>query len=202
MYASISDNSNTGGTFGALVGLYKTTDSGATWAQLSGVPNYLGGQGWYDDVVVVSPTDANTVFAGGVVNYGAQDYTQLAALIGSTDGGATFNDYSVGQSFIGPHTDLHALTFAANGSRLLDGNDGGVWRLENPYVAQPHGPTQDPNDPNNYLDDSNIQWTDLNSNLATIQFTGIALHPTDSKTAYGGSQDNGTEMTMGDLPWT
>ena len=211
LYTSISDDGSTGGNFGALVGLYKTTNGGAAWTQLAGVPNYLGGQGWYDNVVVVSPTNPNAVFAGGVVNYsdyneydlyGVQDYTHLDTLIGSTDGGATFNDYSVGKSFIGPHTDLHALTFTADGSRLLDGNDGGVWRLENPYATQPHGPTQDPSDPNNFLDDSNILWTDLNSNLGTIQFVGIALHPTDPKTAYGGSQDNGTEKTTGALPWT
>jgi len=198
LYTSISDTGKTGGNFGALVGLYKTTDGGANWAQLSGVPNYLGGQGWYDNAVVVSPTDANTVFAGGVVNYGAQFYNQLATLIGSTDGGVTFHDYSVGQNFIGPHTDLHALTFTADGSKLLDGNDGGVWRLENPNNPNPI-PVQT-NDPNN--NGSNIQWTNLNSNLGTILFVGIALHPTDPKTAYGGSQDNGTEKTTGDLPWT
>ena len=145
LYASISDDGSTGGNFGALVGLYKTTDGGATWAQISGVPNYLGGQGWYDNVVVVSPTNPNTVFAGGVVNYsdyngyhlyGVQDYTHLDTLIGSTDGGATFNDYSVGKSFIGPHTDLHALTFTADGSRLLDGNDGGVLAAGKPLPSR------------------------------------------------------------------
>ena len=197
LYTSISDDGSTGGNFGALVGLYKSTDGGASWTQLAGVPNYLGGQGWYDNVVVVSPTNPNMVFAGGVVNYDANSYNQLAALIGSTDGGVTFNDYSVGQDFIGPHTDLHALTFTADGGKLLDGNDGGVWRLENPNNPNPI-PVQS-GDPNN--NGSNILWTDLNSNLGTLQFTGIALHPTDPKTAYGGSQDNGTEKTTGDLPW-
>ena len=195
LYASIAQTISDGS---GLLGLYKTTDGGANWTQLTAAPNYLGGQGWYDDALVVSPTNPNVVFAGGQVNYGAQTYDQLIALVGSTDGGATFHDSSVGEKYLGPHTDLHALTFTHDGSRLLDGNDGGLWRLENPNNPNPI-PVQFSDIDNN---GSNIQWTDLNTNLDTIQFTGIALHPTDPKTAYGGSQDNGTEMTTGDLPWT
>ena len=35
-------------------------------------------------------------------------------------------------------------------------------------------------------------WTDINGNLNTIQFTGIALDHSNAKIAYGGAQDNGT----------
>ena len=137
-------------------------------------------------MVVVSPTNPNQIFAGGQVNYGGSP-GNLYALAGSQDGGTTFQDYSIGVGNNGPHTDLHALTFTADGTALLDGNDGGVWRLENPSAA---GST------------STTQWTDLNANLGTIQFTGIALHPTDPTIAYGGSQDNGTEKYTGNVAWT
>jgi len=180
---------------GSLLGLYKTTDGGATWVKTA-APDYLGFQGWYDNAIVVSPTNANMVFAGGVVNYSALVYEDLRALVGSLDGGVTFHDYSVGAHYLGPHTDLHALTFTADGGELLDGNDGGVWRLENPSVVPIH------QDDVGTADLGNLQWTDLNTNLDTTQFVGIALHPTDRQTAYGGSQDNGTEKTTGALPWT
>ena len=181
LYASITNSSNS-----SLLGLYKTTDGGNTWAKLTGVPNYLGQQGWYDNAVAVSPTNPNQVFMGGQVNYNGTVGTYYA-LVGSQDGGSTFQDYSLGTDGTGPHTDLHALTFAADGSVLLDGNDGGVWRLENPSTAGGNTTTE---------------WTDLNTTLGTIQFTGIALHPTDPTVAYGGSQDNGTEKYTGSTAWT
>lgn len=166
--------------FGSLLGLYKTTDGGATWTQLTAAPNYLGFQGFYDNAIVVSPTNPNQVFAGGQTYY-------TGALIGSQDGGATFQDYSRGVGYTGPHTDLHALVFTLDGTQLLDGNDGGVWRLETPSAAG--GVTT-------------TQWSNLNANLDTILFNGIALHPTDPAIAYGGSQDNGTEKYTGNLVWT
>src|SRR5262249_36175994 len=66
--------------------------------------------------------------------------------------------------------------------RLLDGNDAGIWRLENADVDA-------------------IQWSDLNTNLQVTTFIGIALDPTDPTIIYGGSQDTGTEKTTGDPAW-
>jgi len=188
IYASIA---NTIANGAGLQGLYVTANGGTTWTQKPAAPNYLGKQGWYDNAIVVSPTNPNVVFAGGQVNYNG-GYGTLFALAGSQDGGATFQDYSIGSGYTGPHTDLHALTFTADGTELFDGNDGGIWRLENPYS----NPGSDGS-----VDLSTCNWSDLNSNLDTVMFTGIALHPTDPKIAYGGSQDNGTEKTTGSLGW-
>lgn len=194
LYVSIPD-ANTQG----LLGLYKSTDSGATFTNLN-APDYLTGQAFYDNAVVVSPTDPNVFFAAGKVNYAAvggfgvvanTDFSNLRTLVGTTDGGATFHEYSLGQNFIGPHTDTHALTFTADG-KVLDGNDGGIWRLENPLVANPTPPASDTD-----ASTANLQWTDINANLNTIQFTGIALDPSNASVAYGGAQDNGTSKLAG-----
>ena len=188
LYASVA-NASTGG----LLGLYRTADGGATWTKKTATPDYLGAQGWYDNTIVVSPTDANRVFAAGVVNYGANNYGEIVGLIVSTDGGNSWTDLSVGKGYQGPHTDHHALAITADG-KLLNGNDGGLWRLENTNQASyviPNGTT----------DNSDIVWTNLNASLTITQFTGIALHPTTDTIAYGGSQDNGTEKYTGSTTW-
>src|SRR5262249_12577650 len=79
-----------------------------------------------------------------------------------------------------PHADHHAMAFDGNG-KLLDGDDGGLFRLESP---------------------SPVQWSDLNGNLNTIQFVGIDVHPTNPNIAIGGSQDNGTDLYTGNPLWT
>jgi len=196
LYASITNNGSVDPTLSdSLLGLYKTTDGGAHWTRLANAPNYLGFQGSYDNSLAVSPTDPNTLYAAGQVNYNAQTYEELTNLVGTHDGGKTFQDYSVGQGYLGPHTDTHALVYTAD-AKLLDGNDGGVWRLDNPQLVDPINQPADGS-----ADISNILWSDINGNLNTIQFTGVALHPTDPKIAFGGSQDNGTEMTTGSLAW-
>jgi photosystem II stability/assembly factor-like uncharacterized protein len=63
---------------------------------------------------------------------------------------------------------------------LLNGNDGGLWRLEDADL---------------------LTWTNLNGNLQITQFVGLALHPTDPNVAYGGTQDTGTVRFEGNLPW-
>lgn len=168
MYASISDSS----TFG-LLGIYKTTDGGVSWSQMKSAPNYMGGQGWYDQVLIVNPTNANIVFAGGQYAYGGSSPN---GFIASTDGGTSWTE--IGNPI---HPDHHAAAFDAAG-RLVEGNDGGVFRLDT-------------------ANNINSNWTNLNSNLNITQFTGIALHPTNVSIAYGGSQDNGTEKYTGSTVW-
>jgi photosystem II stability/assembly factor-like uncharacterized protein len=161
--------------------MMKTTDGGATWIALTKTPNYMGNQGGYNPSLAVDPSNASIIYAGGTNTTGQNQ--KLKGLIESTDGGNSWADISTGTSnMTGPHTDQHAFSFDANG-KLLDSNDGGIWRLDNP-------------------DPKNVAWTDINGNLNTITFTGIALDPTNPNVAYGGSQDNGTEKFTGSLGWT
>jgi hypothetical protein len=176
LYASISTPiSFTGG--GDLLEMEKSTDGGATWTALGNTPNYLNGQGWYDSTLAVDPSNANIVYAGGA----GDQFATGTSFIETTNGGANWTDISnTPNGTNGPHADNHGIGFDANG-KLLVGTDGGIWRLD----AQ-----------------SPVTWTDLNGNLATIQFTGIALDPTNPAIAIGGSQDNGTEKFTGNLGWS
>src|SRR5262249_34947374 len=81
--ASVSDPATDG-----LKYLLLTTDSGATWNNLTAVPNYLGGQGSYDNTVAISPTDPNVIFAAGVTNYSASPPFNM--VVESRDGGNTW----------------------------------------------------------------------------------------------------------------
>jgi hypothetical protein len=155
----------------------RTVNRGGLWTDLTAsVPvNYLGTQGDYDTAIAVHPDDPGAVYVGG------QDFV-LRTLTGLNPT-PMWDDVSGFPGAVGePHVDHHALVFTAGidgmqeSEKLLDGNDGGIWRLEDPYsFSLP------------------LHWTNLNNNLQITQFVGIATHPTDPNTIYGGSQDNGTE---------
>ena len=115
LYASITNGSGYG-----LLGLYRTTDGGATWTLQNSATNYLGGQGWYDNAVTVNPTNPDFVVVGGL-----DIYT-------SSNAGATLTqrtNWSTGTSSNMAHADVHALAY--NGSILYCGSDGGVYKSTN-----------------------------------------------------------------------
>jgi len=159
--------------FGSLGRFVRSDNGGSTFADLTaGTPNYMGGQGWYDTTLAVDPANAAIVYAGGAAG--------TNSIIRSTNSGVSWTGISSGSDGSGPHVDHHAAAFDASG-RYLDGDDGGIFLLDTTSPAH---------------------WTQLNGNLSTIQFQGIAVHPTDVNIAFGGSQDNGTEKYAGTTSWT
>jgi uncharacterized repeat protein (TIGR01451 family) len=156
----------------AVQSVMRSTNGGATFTNVT-PPNYMGAQGWYDTTIIVDPSNPAIVYVAGAA--GAN------SILRSINSGGNWTDIHIGgaPTNTSPHVDHHGIAFDANG-RLLDGDDGGIYRLD---VAAPPG------------------WTDLNGNLQTIQFQGIDLHPTDPNQAIGGSQDNGTELFGGFLVW-
>ena len=169
LYIAAEDNTTTG----HLARFVRSDNAGASFTDLTaGTPNYMGGQGWYDTTLLVDPTSSAIVYAAGQAN--------ANSMLRSTDSGATWTDISHTGVAVQPHADHHGVDFDANG-KLLDGDDGGIYRLADPTV-----PT----------------WANLNGDLNTIQFEGIGLHPTNPNIVIGGSQDNGTELYTGALLWT
>ena len=92
-----------------MEGIYKTTDDGYTWSDVSPPVNYMGAQGWYNNVIAVSPTDPDVVLAGGVT------------LLRTTDGGMTWPEVVDDQL----HVDYHAMQWHPNGLSVWAGHDGG-----------------------------------------------------------------------------
>lgn len=97
---------------GNLLGVYRSTDGGATWNLRANSPNIPNGQGWYNLSLAVDPNDVDTVIAGGV------------QLFRSTDGGQTYG--VVGGNV---HVDHHVATYEpGSNSNVWVGSDGGLWR--------------------------------------------------------------------------
>ncbi len=183
IYAAVADSSLVSSD---MLAMLKSTDGGTTWTQLSNTPDFCAGQCWYDIAIAVHPTNANFVVVGG-----SAFTNNSSTLFRSTDGGATWtsggsDDFTIGSTSVRPHVDTHALAFAATGAapRLYTGDDGGMWRTDDPTVT-PH-----------------VLWVDLNNTLGLTQFyPGMGVHPSDQNIIYGGNQDNGTPKYSGTLDW-
>lgn len=172
VYALSSKSSGSG-----FNGLFKSTDSGATYGTQSTTPNVLGydtdggdanGQGWYDLVVAIDPANENIVYTGGVNNWK------------SIDGGVTWVLNSFWYSISGVpavHADKHALEW--NNGTLYQGTDGGLYKTTN------GGPN----------------WSSISGNMVISQMYRLGLSKTDSK-AICGLQDNGTKLRSTTGVWS
>ena len=166
---------------GGLLGVYKSTNSGASFSRVdAGSKSMLYyysdgsgsniGQGSYDLTIASSPTDANTVFIGGINTWK------------SADGGVNWvvnnmwTSYS-GYNFSGApevHADKHALSFQ-NGTTLFEGNDGGIYKTTN----------------------GGSSWIDLTNGMVTSQIYRIGVAQLDANTVLTGLQDNGSKKYSG-----
>jgi photosystem II stability/assembly factor-like uncharacterized protein len=112
VYASLADTSIGSSTTGTG-SLWKSTNFGATWTQVSNQSVY-GVQGWYSQFVAVHPTDSTKVLRG------AQDLWR------STNGGVTSVNIPYGTvCWADYHNYAHHPT---NPNILYIVDDGGVWR--------------------------------------------------------------------------
>jgi photosystem II stability/assembly factor-like uncharacterized protein len=116
-----------------LADVFKSTDGGRTWTAL-GAPNksytnpnpessqvgaLLGGQGFFNQLVLVSPTNANLVYFGGNL-----------LLARTSDGGSTFtqvSNWAAQFSLPYVHSGFHAGTFDTSGN-LYVGTSGGIFK--------------------------------------------------------------------------
>jgi len=178
VYASIADAS----THGTL-GLYKTTNNGTSWTLMSSI-NYMSGQGWYNNVAAVHPTNSNVIFAAGLDTYksvdGGSSLTQKSFWFKSKDGIITPGGVEgTDNSYI--HADHHAILFdPKNPNRIFFGTDGGVFEST----------------------DGGETFVGRNGGLVTTQFyNGFSNAENDSVNALGGLQDNGTVKFQGGMSW-
>lgn len=99
----------------------------------------------------------------------------------TTNGGTSFENITNGYSGGYVHVDQHNLDFhPTNPDIMYAVNDGGVW----------------------YSTDRGNSFSNLNSTLTLTQFYRIASDPSYSAHILGGTQDNGTQRTLGTINWS
>ena len=101
-----------------LLGIYRSTDGGATWSLRSANPDLYQSQGYYNNTIIVDPRNPDRVFVGGFLLYV------------SNDGGITWTDqwdFSQGSY---PHVDHHGIAFGpGDNGHLWVATDGGIYEL-------------------------------------------------------------------------
>lgn len=164
-----------------LANIFKSTDDGVTWTgvamtgasfksytngngESSSLSTLLGGQGFYNHMVMVDPTDPNTAYFGG----------QLL-LAKTSNGGTTFSQISNWLAQFGlpyVHADFHAGHIASDG-KLYVGTDGGIFASGN------NGST--------FTDT-------LNEGIASHLVYQVGSSPANRDAVIVGLQDNGTRV--------
>ena len=168
LYAMFTDVSSRG-----ILGIWKTSNGGDSWTQ-TGKPANPGSQMWYDAGLTVSPTDPAVLFVSTV------------DLFRSSNGGVSYTNLTNSYGGGPVHPDNHARAIVGgDANRLLNGNDGGVYYLDNALTA---------------TSASNAHWTALNDTLPTIEVyhgditAGFATSANPG--AAAGFQDNGSASVV------
>ena len=103
------------------VRLYKTTDYGANWAQLTTTSNFqdLDGQAWYDLYIRVNPKNPDKAYVGTIDVFRTTDGTNFTNITNGYAGGSV-------------HVDQHFLFFhPTDENTFFVCNDGGIWKTTN-----------------------------------------------------------------------
>jgi hypothetical protein len=161
--------------------ILKSTNKGTSWTAMPtpvaadiGIPvdDFSRGQAWYDLILAVSPTDAETCLVGTIDLYRTSNGGTNWAQISKWSNNANMNTLTC--SVV--HADQHNIVFRPGlSNEAVFTNDGGVFYTNNLSSAA----TSDV-----------ISARNLNYNVT--QFYTAALHPTLPDYMLGGAQDNGT----------
>lgn len=181
--------------------------------------NYCQGQCDYDDFVEVDPTNPDTVYLGGSMNY--DELVAFGSKVARSNGRAVIRSRTAGASFTdmtndaqspptGMHPDQHAMAFdPANPKIWFVGSDGGVIRSNGRYVDG-SGVCADQVKPGTgefdfctkLLKSVPARLDNLNDGLKTLQFGDISVNPKNQTgDVMGGTQDNGTWVFGGTPTW-
>ncbi len=148
-----------------VLNVLRSSDGGATWTTLTApaaLNNGAASQTWYNLIGAVDPNNANIIVVGGL------------NLARSVDGGDSWTTITSSGTV---HVDHHALQFIGS-TRLVNGNDGGIYYSENINVATP-------------------SFANKNNGYNVTQYYACDHHPTSVDFFLAGAQDNGTQRFNG-----
>jgi len=158
--------------------VYKSTNSGASWTNIthgpmSGTANW--GQADYD--YFIGTYKAAQAPAGEVIFCG------LLSVDYSVDGGTTWVDYGLSYATnTRIHSDQHQFAVSpSDPSQVLVGSDGGLYKISISWTGATPA----------------LTLASLNADLGITQFYKIAPHATNSNYVLGGAQDNASPSAFG-----
>jgi len=162
-YAMASNTSN------ELLGVYRSVDGGASWTSLSttGITTLLGGQGFYNHMVLVDRSNSDTVYLGG----------QLAVMKSTNGGGSwtTKSDWLAQNGLPYVHADFHCGAQDSAGN-LYVGTDGGIFKS---------------------TDGGTTWSDSLNVGITSHLIYSVGSSNAAPDAVIGGFQDNGTRVRSG-----
>jgi hypothetical protein len=185
LYALAAKSTFTGSSDFANV--FKSTNGGSTWTAMgsttkggrvtyksytnkntesTALSTVLNGQGWYGQMIVVDPTNPNSVFFGGAL-----------LLAKTADGGSTYSQASnwLAQfSLPYVHADMHAGYFSNDG-KLFVGSDGGIFLSTNAGTSW---------------------TATLNEGIASHLVYQVGSSTANTNAVIVGLQDNGTRVRV------
>ncbi len=154
---------------GSQIKVYKSTNSGNNFTQVSVGFDFNPEQAWYNFYMHVNPFDPNFAYVGAI------------DIWRTTNGGSSFQNITNSYSGGTVHPDQHNMDFnPQNPNELFAANDGGIWKSTN----------------------RGTNWINLNAGLSLTQFYRIATDPSNLMHIIGGTQDNGTQRTLGTSNWS
>lgn len=183
IFASIAGEGN-GSSDGNL---YYSSDNGDNWHFLDKpvYPEFLGGQGWYDNTIISHPFDSLSFYIGGVdlwkININTTlntfTYKRISDAYGNTNqnGSIIINGQDILPGFHPDHHSLITRKITSNTFYIINTNDGGVYYSDTGLTPG----------------EADGSWTFAGNGYNTTQFYGIDKK-TGSNQYIGGSQDNGT----------
>ena len=181
---------------GTTINVYKSTDGGTNYSQISVGTDFNGGQAWYDFHMHVNPFNPNIAYVGAID-------------IWRTTTGDVFLNNTNGYGGGNVHVDQHNMDFHPTDSNTcIAVSDGGIWYSTNKgdtwenrnaglTLTQFYRMTSDPNDANHLAggtQDNGTQRTTGTLNWAAA-FGGdggeVCFHPLNSYYVLGETQNNG-----------
>ena len=172
---------------GCLYNIYRSSDGGQTWGIIGpgGSQSFdmfanigINCQGYWDNLLSVSPYDEGKIFVGGVILY---SWTQSSVDPAPPNGSwrridVTADRYDLG-GFLDPryvHADKHTMVFHPTKRNIAYiATDGGVTRSDNIEDPQPF-------------------FQESNGNFGVTQFYYIGVN--SNGVVLGGTQDNGSNL--------
>lgn len=174
-----------------LYGIYKSLNAGASWVLQFNSLNLLdwedgtstGGQGTYDLVAQVNPSNPDEFFVGGI------------NLWGTSDGGLSFDPVSYWVGYYGPsiHADQHLLKVHPLTNQYFICNDGGLYRsagLVTESWSNIWGGSSWP-----------TVWNNISNGMAISSYYRISSSRANDGRVMAGAQDNSSVFFNG-TNWT